>query len=86
MVVRALPGGAKGTPLTKKSAEQSVTIDPDAVRTTLSKYLDDFAQKEQPFPRPDRPLALRNLKLIALVQNDATKEILNAAQVDLEAK
>jgi hypothetical protein len=86
MVVRALPGGAKGTALTKKSAEQSVTIDPDALRTTLNKYLDDFATKNGPFPRPDRPLAMRNLKLIALVQNDATKEILNAVQVDLDAK
>jgi hypothetical protein len=83
MVVRAMPGGSKGVALTKKTHEQTVTIDPDAVRSELTKYLDDFAKNESPFPRADRPLALRNLKLVALVQNDATKEILHAVQVDL---
>jgi hypothetical protein len=83
MVVRAMPGGSKGVALTKKTHEQTVTIDPDALRSELTKYLDDFAKNESPFPRADRPLALRNLKLVALVQNDATKEILHAVQVDL---
>jgi hypothetical protein len=83
MVVRSMPGGAKGIALTKKTHEQTVTIDPDAVRTALTKYLDDFAKNDSPFPRSDRPLALRNLKLVALVQNDANKEILHAVQVDL---
>jgi hypothetical protein len=86
MVVRSMPGGAKGVALTKKDHEQTVTIDPEAVRKELVKYLDDFAEKSAPFPRSDRPLALRNLKLVALVQNDANKEILHAVQVDLEAK
>jgi len=83
MVVRSMPGGAKGFALTKKSAEQSVTFDPEAVRADLAKYLDDFAKNEGPFPRPDRPLALKNLKLIAFVQNDATREVLHAVQVDV---
>ena len=83
MVVRAMPGGAKGVALPKKSHEQTVSIDPDAVKAALTKYLDDFAKTGAPFPRADRPLALRNLKLVALVQNDATKDILHAVQVDL---
>lgn len=83
MVVRSMPGGAKGVALTKKTHEQTVTIDPDAVRTALTKYLDDFAKNEGSFPRSDRPLAMRNLKLVALVQNDANKEILHAVQVDV---
>jgi hypothetical protein len=82
MVVRAMPGGAKGVPLTKKTHEQSATIDPDALRSVLTKSLDDFG-KTRPFPRADRPLALRNLKLVALVQNDATKEILHAVHAEL---
>ncbi len=86
MVVRAMPGGVKGFPLTKKSHEQVVNIDPDGLRATLTKYLDDFQKQEGPFPRSDRPLALRNLKLIALVQNDATREILNAVQIELDGK
>jgi hypothetical protein len=83
MVVRSMPGGAKGIALPQKSAEHSVNFDPDAVRADLTKYLDAFAKSESPFPRPDRPLALKNLKLIAFVQNDATREILHAAQVDV---
>lgn len=86
MVVRSMPGGAKGFALAKKDAEQTVTVDPTEVKAALTKYLDDFAKAEEPFPRADRPLALKNLKLVAFVQNDATKEILHAVQVDLDAK
>ena len=84
MVVRAMPGGLKGFALTKKSAEQTVSINPEEVRANLSKYLDDFAKEEGAFPRADRPLTLKNLKLVAFIQNDATKEVLQAVQVDLE--
>lgn len=86
MVVRSMPGGVKGFPLTKKTTEQTVTFDPEELRKELTKYLDDFARNEEPFPRPDRPLALKNLKLIAFVQNDATKEVLHAIQVDVGEK
>lgn len=83
-VVRAMPGGAKGFPLTKKSQEQTVTIDPAELRAKLEKYLTDFAKTEGEFPHPERPLDLSNLKLVAFVQNDATQEVLQAALVDLK--
>jgi hypothetical protein len=86
MVVRSMPGGIKGFPLTKKTAEQSVTFNPDELRATLNQYLDDFARQEGRFTRPDRPLALKNLKLIAFIQNDATREVLQAIQVDVGGK
>lgn len=82
MVVRAMPGGTKGFALNKKSADQSVSFNPDELRISLNKFLDE----EGPFPRPDRPLALKNLKLVAFVQNDATKEVLQAVQVDVDEK
>ena len=63
-----------------------MTFDPETVKVDLTKYLDNFAKEEGPFPRPDRPLALKNLKLIAFVQNDATREVLHAVQVDVEGK
>ncbi|MDB5307500.1 MAG: hypothetical protein JWO38_1702 [Gemmataceae bacterium] len=84
MVVRAMPGGANGFPLTKKEHEETVAIDPDEVRETIAKYLDGVPKTEGPFPRPDRPLALANLKLIAFIQNDATRDVLHAVQVDLD--
>jgi hypothetical protein len=60
-----------------------VTFDPEAIRADLTKYLDNFAKTEGAFPHPERPLALKNLKLIAFVQNDATREVLHAVQVDV---
>jgi hypothetical protein len=78
MVVRAMPGGFKGFPLTRKTAEQSVSFDPDELRAALTKYLDGID-----FARSELPLALKNLKLVAFVQNDATQEIVQAVQVDV---
>lgn len=83
-VVRAMPGGNKGFALAKKAQDQAVTVNVDEVRGNLVKYLDNFAKTESPFPRADRPLALANLKLVAFVQDDATGEILNAAQIELK--
>jgi len=85
-VVRALPGGAKGFALTKATHEQSVTIKTAELRETISKYLQNFAKEEAEFPKPDRPLDLKNLKLVALIQDDATKEILQATQIELPTK
>ena len=83
-VVRAVPGG-KGIVLKAKAAEHTVTVNADEIRDTLTKYLDDAA-KEADAPRGDRPLALKNLKLVAFIQNDSTGDVLNAVQVDLAAK
>jgi hypothetical protein len=58
-------------------------IDDEAVRAELVKYLAGVPKTEGPFPRPDRPLGLANLKLVAFVQNDATREVLHAVQADL---
>lgn len=85
-VVRDMPGGIKGFPLTKKEQEQSVVIDPTALRAKLAKSLDDFVKEQVEFPRPERPLALNNLKVVAFVQDDTTGEVLNATQVDLTGK
>jgi hypothetical protein len=83
MVVRATPGGAKGFPLANGAGEQTVTVNPDELRAKLSEHLDEVA-KQSEFARSDRPLELVNLKLVALVQNDATGEIVQATQVDLK--
>ena len=49
----------------------------------LTKYLDDFATT-RPFPNTDRPMDLKHLKVIALVQDDESLEILNAMQFDVK--
>ncbi len=79
-VVRSFPGGIAGLALTKKDMEQTATVDLNELRTTLNKYLDKTAM-EVSFLDSQRPMRLRNLSIVAFVQNDATQEILQAAKV-----
>jgi hypothetical protein len=83
-VVRSMPGGVKGFPLPMKTAEQSVTVNLDDLRLKINDYLDDFAKNEAEFPKPDRPLELKNLRVVALVQDDDSSEVLQAVQVDVK--
>ena len=85
-VVRALPGGAKGIALTEKSSKQTATIDLDELRGNLKKYLDDYASKGRAFPKPAKPLELANLHVVAFVQNDDTKEVLQAVKVEVRGQ
>lgn len=84
-VVRDFPGGIKGFAVTKKELEQTATVDVDKVRAGLTKYLDDFGKKED-HSFSLKPTALRNLRIVAFVQNDETGEVLQAAQVDVDEK
>ncbi len=86
-VVRAMPGGADGVAVTDKAFKHSATVDLGTVRKGLTKYLDDYAAGPRgPFPKPDRPMDMKDLKVIAIVQNDKTKEIVQAVQIEVEAK
>jgi hypothetical protein len=82
-VVRAMPGGADGVAIKDKTFKHSASVDLVNVRKELTIYLDEFA-KERPFPKPQRPMDMKSLRVIALVQNDKTKEIVQALQIDLE--
>lgn len=83
-VVRALPGGPAGFALDKKDSDHTASVDLDELRTQLSKYLDDYAKTEEPFPDAQRPLSLRNLSVVAFVQNDETGEVLQAIEVPIK--
>jgi hypothetical protein len=84
-VVRALPGGAAGTEIKTASFEHKVTADLAEIRKGITKYLDEFsAERETTFK--SRPLDLKHLKVIALVQDDKTGEILQATQFDVGDK
>jgi hypothetical protein len=82
-VVRAMPGGAAGKAVTVKAMKTDATVDVVELRESLNTYLDNFVIAKGFFPRPDRPLDMRNLKVIAFVQDDATTEILQAVQTDV---
>jgi hypothetical protein len=83
-VVRALPGGAAGTEVKAEAMKKDVTIDLAGLKTDLTKYLDGYAADTRPFPQAERPMDFKHLKVIVLVQNHETREILNAVQMDVK--
>lgn len=82
-VVRAMPGGAAGVAIKDKLFKHTAAVDITELRKSLTKYLDEFAAN-RPFPRPGRPLDMKDLRVVALVQNDKTGEILQTLQIDVE--
>jgi hypothetical protein len=81
-VVRAFPGGMDGFPLKEATADQTVKVSLDDLRRDLKQYLDK-AEADGPFRSDDWPLKLKSVKIIALIQDDESKEILQAAQIDV---
>lgn len=84
-VVRALLGGGEGIPLRTRSARQSMTISLQGLAKSLQDYVNEF-DKIQRFLDDERPLELRQLKIVALVQDDKSKAILQAASVAVPPK
>lgn len=82
-VVRGMPGGPGGVALKGTEFHHSATVDVSDIRKSLDNYLTSYAE-ERPFPQPGRPLEMKNLKVIALVQNDETREIVQAAEIDID--
>ncbi len=85
-VVRAFPGGVAGRALTAKDSKHRASINLDQLRGDLTKYLDDYEATKRPFPNPERPLAFQNLRIVAMVQDDATQEILQVTQIAVEGE
>lgn len=83
-VVRAFPGGVDGLPLKDAASRHKASIHLGNLRTDLTKYLDNFEATVRPFANPARPLAFTNLRVIAFVQDDATREILQAVQIEIK--
>ena len=79
-VVRDLPGGAAGIALKAKTGKQQATVDLAKLRERLTEYLTEVGKKT-PFPNESRPLDLKNLYVVAFVQNDENKEVLQSVQV-----
>jgi hypothetical protein len=81
-VVRGLPGGVEGVAVKEKAGKHSQTVSVAELRKTLDAYLTGFA-KDRDFFGDDRPLDLKNLKAVALLQDNTSKEVLQAVQVDI---
>jgi RNA polymerase sigma factor (sigma-70 family) len=81
-VVRAFPGGVDGLALNAESTEHEASVHTGVILKNLDRYLDRFAD-ERAFPDNDRPIEFGPLKVVAFVQDDASKEILQATQIDV---
>src|SRR5207237_5585581 len=83
-VVRGFAGSPDGFPLTKAAVEQQATVDVADLRAGLNKELDEFQKKNVGLVFADRPLGLRALVVVAFVKDDATQEVLDAAQGEVK--
>ena len=79
-VVRALPGGAKGTDLKDGASKIEVTLNLADLKRDLEQYLSDFA-KTATFHNPPPEFKFDKLAVVAFVQDDSDKSILNAVSV-----
>jgi hypothetical protein len=61
-----------------------VTVDLAALRTGLIAELNDFQKKNDGLVFADRPLDLRSLLVVGFIQDDATHDVLQAAQADVK--
>lgn len=83
-VVRAMPGGANGFAVKTKAGKQSASVNLDDLRKNLTKYLEDYEKDRRKFPNKQRPLDLKKLKVVAFIQDDSTKEVYQAAEVEIK--
>jgi hypothetical protein len=83
-VVRAFPGGVEGFALKEKASTQSAKVAVGDLIKGLNDYLTE-AGKRRPFFDDERPLQLEHLKVVALIQDDESKKILQAVQADVPA-
>jgi len=83
-VVRAFPGGVEGMTLKDAASVHKTSIKLGELRTSLTKYLDDFEANVREFANPARPMAMEHLRVIAFVQDDESRQILQAVQVDVK--
>lgn len=84
-VARAMPGGYDGTEMKAKSFKKTFTVEIPELRKMLTKY-QEAVNKKKPFPNKERPLDLKNFRVIAFVQNDSDLEVLQATQADVKGQ
>lgn len=81
-VVRDFPGGLEGKRLVSGRAEVQLEVDLAALRRDLQDYLQEKAGAiSLACPRPLPPLELKQLAVVAFVQDDDSKRVLHAVQV-----
>ena len=84
-VVRALVGGPKGFRVKDKGIKQTASVDLAELRTQLAKYLKEI-EKDNPVTKTDKVLEMDRLGVVLFVQNDETREVLQALHVPIRTE
>ncbi len=83
-VVRAMPGGAAGTPLSEGRGSVDVSLTRAEIRKGIQAYLADPANAGGKLPEPT--VDLKMFSVVAFVQDEGTKEVLQAALVPVSPR
>ena len=84
--MRSLLGTGTGTGVAVgglKGGKSTTTHSLKALSEELSEHMHTWGGPLREFVFADRPLDLKGLKVVALVQDDATGEVVQAAQFDV---
>jgi hypothetical protein len=84
-VVRAMPGGEAGTKVGAAEVKVEHEVDLGALRKSLRAYLTNYEEEEDEFPSDYWPMDLKHLKVVAFVQDDDTRQVLQAVQMNVPA-
>jgi hypothetical protein len=82
-VARGFAGPDQGYALRLATVEQSADVNLADLRKTLNQALDVYQRERPGLVIEDRPLVLNRLRVVAFVQDDATREVLQAAQAEV---
>jgi hypothetical protein len=82
-VVRDFPGGLEGRELSSGSGELRITINAADLKRDIENYLSHH-NRERAFPGSLPEVALKDLSVVAFVQDDADKSILHAVAVPVK--
>jgi hypothetical protein len=82
-VVRDFPGGLEGRDLSSGSGELRITINLADLKRDIENSLSLYS-KERAFPNSLPEIALKDLSVVAFVQDDADKSILHAVAVPVK--
>ena len=85
MIVRSMPGGVRGIAPQDGKLHFSKAIKLSDLKQKLMDYLAAFEEGNN-FEFPVKPLALDKLHLVAFVQDDSTREVLQAAAIPVTGK
>ncbi len=89
-VVRSMPGGSDGVPITEATINHRTTVNVAELRKSLAESLDDIEKKistenNMTFGFPSKPLDLSQLGVVVFVQDDSSKKVLHSTFVPLDA-